>query len=175
MYRDEQTCLRFRFLPGFAPLPQTGKVVWVLSKRSGMKVSTPTVAWESSGGGVSSSKWLQLASPQSFTISCRRCLPHSFLASLMSRSSRETRTSGSPSNSTHTQRGRGIPAPQPRPPRSCSNRRPLPRPLEPRTRTWRVFRRRADLARTPRRGLGWRARLGSGAPRGSQTVEGSKA
>ena len=120
MYTDEKTCLWFTFLPGFVALLQTRKVVWELSNQSGMKVSTFSEAWESSCvKSFSSSMWLQLTLPQSFTISCSRCLPHNFLARLMSFSSRETRTSRSP---THKQRTRGIPGPpiQAGPPRALT-------------------------------------------------------
>lgn len=109
MHKDENTCPWFRFLPCLEPLPQTEKVVWELSNRSGMNVSTCS-AWESRCvRGFSSSNWLQLTLPQSLTISFSKCLPHNFLALLMSFSSRENRTRGSPSHSTHKPRSRGIP------------------------------------------------------------------
>lgn len=93
-----KTCLWFRFSPGFVALLQTGKVVWELSDRSGMKLSNFSEGfWESSWvKAFHFSTWLQLTSPESFTISCSRCRPHNFLALLMSFSSRETRTSRSP-------------------------------------------------------------------------------
>lgn len=110
MYRGTNMPWVFRCLPAFVPLPQTGKVVWELSNRSGMKLSTFSATWESSCVKEGFSwKWLQSSSPQSFTIPSSRCLPHSFLALLLSLCSPENRPGRSPSHSRHQQRSRGIP------------------------------------------------------------------